>query len=75
MTDWAAELKTLLSEYNPNDIFNADETGLFFRLLPDKTLRVRIVMGESAARTDLLFLSAPTWVEVKRYLCMSLAEL
>ena len=38
MTDWAAELKTLLSEYNPNDIFNADETGLFFRLLPDKTL-------------------------------------
>lgn len=34
MTGWVTDL----SEYNPKDIFNADETGLFSRLIPDKTL-------------------------------------
>lgn len=37
MTEWA-ELKTLLSEFNLKDIFNANETGLCFHLLPDKVL-------------------------------------
>jgi hypothetical protein len=27
-----------LPDYKPQDIFNCDETGLFFRALPDKTL-------------------------------------
>ena len=27
-----------MQEYSPNDVFNMDETGLFFRLLPDKSL-------------------------------------
>ena len=31
-------LKPTLSKYDSKDIFNADETGLFWRLLPDKTL-------------------------------------
>jgi hypothetical protein len=31
-------LPSLLAGYNPNDIFNADETGLFFKCLPEKTL-------------------------------------
>jgi hypothetical protein len=30
-------LSSLLSEYNPKDIFNADQCGLFFSLLTDKT--------------------------------------
>jgi hypothetical protein len=30
-------LPSLLSEYCPKDIFNADECALFFNLLPDKT--------------------------------------
>jgi hypothetical protein len=30
-------LPSLLSEYDPKDIFNADECGLFFNLLPGKT--------------------------------------
>ena len=30
--------KKLLCEFNPKEIFNADETGFFFRLLPDKNL-------------------------------------
>lgn len=31
-------LPTLLEGYKPDDVFNADETGLFFKCLPDKTL-------------------------------------
>ena len=31
-------LQDILKQYSPNDIFNVDETGLFWRLLPNKTL-------------------------------------
>lgn len=34
----------LRKKYDSNDIFNADETGLFYRLTPDKTLKF---IGES----------------------------
>ncbi len=34
-------LPELLSEYKPEDIFNADEAGLFFELLPDKTMNFK----------------------------------
>ncbi len=30
-------LPELLAKYDPDDIFNIDETGLFYRLLPDRT--------------------------------------
>lgn len=32
---------TLCQNYDDKDIYNADETGLFFRLTPDKTLRFK----------------------------------
>ena len=38
MTAWQEKLSLLLLHYPPQDIFNADETGIFFHLLPDKTL-------------------------------------
>ena len=28
-------------DYDPRDIFNADETGLFFKCMPDKTITFR----------------------------------
>ncbi|CAB4401535.1 unnamed protein product [Rhizophagus irregularis] len=31
-------LRTLLAKYNEEDIYNADETGLFFRMEPNQTL-------------------------------------
>lgn len=31
-------LQTELSKFSPDDIFNVDETGLFWQLLPNKTL-------------------------------------
>ncbi|XP_042913701.1 tigger transposable element-derived protein 6-like [Parasteatoda tepidariorum] len=37
--EWKNDLlKDVLQRYNPCDVFNLDETGLFFRLVPDKTL-------------------------------------
>ncbi|XP_072142094.1 tigger transposable element-derived protein 4-like [Dermacentor andersoni] len=32
------KLREYLAEYRPEDIFNADETALFYQLLPEKTL-------------------------------------
>lgn len=31
------ELKRIMDKYEPKDIYNADETGLFYRCLPNKT--------------------------------------
>lgn len=35
--EWRRSLPDLISGYQPKDIFNMDECGLFFNLLPDKT--------------------------------------
>lgn len=34
---WIEDLPSLLEGYDPNNIYNADETALFFKCLPDKT--------------------------------------
>ena len=38
---WKNSLKSICSGYLPKDIFNMDETGYFYRSLPDKTLEVK----------------------------------
>lgn len=44
-TEWTLTvLPTLLSEYSPDNVFNADETGIFYKCLPDKTF---LMKGES----------------------------
>ena len=35
---WKNELPSIIQGYEPRDIYNADETGLFWQLLPNKTL-------------------------------------
>ena len=38
ISEWQSKtLPDLLSKFETKDVFNADETGLFYRLLPDKT--------------------------------------
>lgn len=37
-SNWKIDLKGLLDNYEPRNIFNTDETGLFFKCLPEKTL-------------------------------------
>lgn len=37
--DWQKKaLRDALENYSPEDVFNADETGLFWKLMPNKTL-------------------------------------
>ena len=43
MTEWEQRLRRLLDQYTPNDIYNADKTGVFYRLLPNKTLEYKKV--------------------------------
>ncbi|UYV76916.1 hypothetical protein LAZ67_14002390 [Cordylochernes scorpioides] len=41
-------IPSLLAKYSPQDIFNADETGLFYKLLPNQTMTIRgFVMDEA----------------------------
>ncbi|CAF4803903.1 unnamed protein product, partial [Rotaria sp. Silwood2] len=35
--DWKSRLSSMLKDYNPGDVYNGDETGLFFKLMPDKS--------------------------------------
>lgn len=37
-SEWKAKLKTIIQEYEAKNIFNADETGLFFKCLPDRSM-------------------------------------
>lgn len=41
MTEWQSKLENSLREYNEDQIYNADETGLFFKLMLDKTLHFK----------------------------------
>jgi hypothetical protein len=36
--DWKSKLNKVASEYPPENQFNADETGLFYRQMPRKSL-------------------------------------
>jgi predicted DNA-binding protein YlxM (UPF0122 family) len=40
VTDWKTRLSTILEQYNPVDIYNCDETGLYYKLMPDRSLVV-----------------------------------
>lgn len=44
VTDWTHRLPALCDGYSPSDVFNADETGLFFRSVPERSL---VKKGES----------------------------
>jgi hypothetical protein len=36
--DWKVKLQDLLSKFYAKNVFNADETGLFFKCLTDRTV-------------------------------------
>uniref|UniRef100_A0A8C9CI81 Tigger transposable element derived 6 n=1 Tax=Phocoena sinus TaxID=42100 RepID=A0A8C9CI81_PHOSS len=42
VNEWrAGEIIKLIADYSPDDIFNADETGMFFQVLPQHTLAAK----------------------------------
>lgn len=40
-SEWLSYFETIKSKFLPEDIFNIDETGLFFNLLPERTYAVK----------------------------------
>ena len=41
MAEWHRTLIMILKKYDPKNVYNTDETGVFFRCLPDKTLEFK----------------------------------
>ncbi|KAG0438188.1 Tigger transposable element-derived protein 6, partial [Dictyocoela muelleri] len=48
--DDIAEIKKEIALYDPNDVFNFDETCLFYRMEPDKTLATKNVHGRKKSK-------------------------
>ncbi|CAB5367834.1 unnamed protein product [Rhizophagus irregularis] len=46
-------LRTLLAKYDEKDIYNADETGLFFRMEPNQTLSTGKISGRKKDKNRL----------------------
>ena len=42
-----------MAKYNEEDIYNADETGLFFRMEPNQTLSTGAVAGHKKVKNFL----------------------
>jgi hypothetical protein len=53
---WPESLPSLLESYAPRDVYNADETGLFFIVFRDRTLAYKgnLAIAENIPKTDLL---------------------
>jgi hypothetical protein len=60
VNDWISRLPDIISNNEPRNIFNADETGLFFRAVPNKSLVLRgsqCVGEKKKQRNELQFYS------------------
>ena len=47
------EFRSLIEQYHPSDVFNMDETGLFFCMAPDRTIATRQLEGCKKAMTRM----------------------
>lgn len=65
--DWLRKLQLHCTGYQPEDIFNADETALFFKCMPDKTMSFKNENchggKQSKERITLLFAANSTGTE------------
>ena len=50
-----SKLRMILAEYNYDDIYNADETGLFFRMKPNQTLNTEAIAGRKKVKILKIF--------------------
>lgn len=44
------EMRNLLADYSPDDVFNMDETGLFYKMPPDCTLATQKIAGTKRSK-------------------------
>ena len=50
-----ARLRTILAKYDKENIYNADETGLFFRMEPNQTLSTGAIAGRKMVGKKCFF--------------------
>ena len=50
-----ARLRTILAKYDKENIYNADETGLFFRMEPNQTLSTGAIAGRKMVGKNIFF--------------------
>lgn len=59
--NWSQQLKTIIEGYEPQNVYNLDETALFYRLLPSKTFAFkdesRHGIKKSKVRVTLVFIA------------------
>ena len=48
------KLRSILANYNEEDIYNADETGLFFRMEPNQTLGTKRTSNKKKVNFNLI---------------------
>lgn len=53
LSEHRRELQDLIGQYSPQDVFNFDETGLFFRMLPSQTLATKNMSGKKKDKTRI----------------------
>ena len=63
--DCVPSLASLVQSYHPNDVWNADETGLYYQMLPDRTISHAPLPGRKKAkvRLNLLVCSKASGIE------------
>jgi len=59
LPEFREQLQGILSGYASDDIYNADETGLYYRMSPNQTLSTAAVQGKKRTRHGSLFFSQP----------------
>ena len=66
--EWAKRLLTIIHEFDANDIFNADETGLFYRALPDRSLVLKKeeCKGGKKSKERLTILLCSNWTGTEK---------
>jgi hypothetical protein len=53
IVEWNKKLKVYVVGYKPEEIYNVDETGLFYKIKPNKTMQIkdeRCFIGEKVRK-------------------------
>ena len=70
--DWKKRLPSICEGYEPRNIFNADETGLFYRALPNKTMAIKGQPNRggknSKERISVLFCCSATGEKIRPFI-------
>lgn len=56
------QLRDLLDEYSPADVYNFDEAGLYFWMVPSQSLATKAIRGRRKTKNELRSVCVQTWM-------------